>query len=92
MAWRRIGDKPLSEPMLTRFTHWRIYAALGGDGLSSEAVSREQFYSEWPCNILYNELENDCIKITVISPNNELKIMDSGGQVSGSENFQTKFL
>ena len=20
MAWRRIGDKPLSEPMLTRFT------------------------------------------------------------------------
>ena len=59
MAWHRIGDKPLSEPMLTQFTdvymrhqgemspiqhqaivytnadpiHWRIYAALGGDGL-----------------------------------------------------------
>ena len=33
MAWRRIGDKPLSEPMLTRFT-WRIYAALGGDELT----------------------------------------------------------
>ena len=29
MAWRRIGDKPLSEPMLTQFTD--IYAALGGD-------------------------------------------------------------
>ena len=27
MAWRRPGDKPLYEPMLTR----RIYAALGGD-------------------------------------------------------------
>ena len=30
MAWRRIGDKPLSEPMLTQLTAWRIYAALGG--------------------------------------------------------------
>ena len=31
MAWRRIGDKPLSEPMLT----WSAdaYAALGGDEL-----------------------------------------------------------
>ena len=28
MAWRRPGDKPLSEPMLT---HRRIYAALGGN-------------------------------------------------------------
>ena len=32
MAWRRIGDKPLPEPLLTQFT-WRIYAALGGDEL-----------------------------------------------------------
>ena len=31
MAWRRIGDKPLSEPMLTRLTD--IYAALGVDEL-----------------------------------------------------------
>ena len=29
MALRRIGDKPLSEPELTRFT-WRKYAAQGG--------------------------------------------------------------
>ena len=29
MAWRRTGNKPLPEPMLT--VHWRIYAALGGD-------------------------------------------------------------
>ena len=29
MAWRRIGDQPLSEPMLTRFTG--IYAAQGED-------------------------------------------------------------
>ena len=39
MAWRRIGDKPLSEPMLTRFTdaymrhsgemsQWRIYGLI----------------------------------------------------------------
>ena len=32
MAWRRIGDKPLSEPMLTRFTD--AYAALGRDELT----------------------------------------------------------
>ena len=31
MAWRRTGDKPLSEPMLTQFTE---YAALGGEELS----------------------------------------------------------
>ena len=33
MVWRRIGDKPLCEPMLTQFTD--IYAALGRDELSS---------------------------------------------------------
>ena len=32
MAWRRIGAKPLSEPMLDP-VHRRIYAALGGDEL-----------------------------------------------------------
>ena len=32
MAWRRIDDKPLSEPMLTQFTD--AYAAPGGDELS----------------------------------------------------------
>ena len=31
MAWRQIGDKPLSKPMLTRFTDACIYTALGGD-------------------------------------------------------------
>ena len=33
MALRRIHDKPLSEPMLTRFTDACIYAALGRDEL-----------------------------------------------------------
>ena len=32
MAWRRIGDKPLSEPILNPI-HRRIYAALEGDEL-----------------------------------------------------------
>ena len=27
MAWRRAGDKPLSEPM--KVSYWRIYASLG---------------------------------------------------------------
>ena len=34
MAWHRIGDKPLSEPMLTYF-HWRIYVALWGKELKN---------------------------------------------------------
>ena len=34
MAWRRIGDKPLPEPMLTRGTD--IYATLGGDELRNQ--------------------------------------------------------
>ena len=32
MAWRRTGNKPLPELMLTP-VYWRIYAALGGDEL-----------------------------------------------------------
>ena len=35
MAWRRIGDKPLSKPVLTRYTD--AYAALGGDELNGSA-------------------------------------------------------
>ena len=38
MACRRIGDKPLPEPMLTP-VHRRIYAALGGDELSQVTAS-----------------------------------------------------
>ena len=37
MAWRRIGDKPLSELKLTQFTD--TYAALGGDELIDDSVS-----------------------------------------------------
>ena len=33
MAWRRIGDKPLFEPMLTQFTDVCIYVTLRGDEL-----------------------------------------------------------
>ena len=34
MALRWRGEKPLTEPMLTLFSHWRIYVALGGDELT----------------------------------------------------------
>ena len=37
MTWRRIGDKPLSEPMLTWFTD--IYAALGEVELNTWAYA-----------------------------------------------------
>ena len=33
-AWRRIGDKPLSEPMLIRFTDANV-PPLGGDELNA---------------------------------------------------------
>ena len=29
MAWRRPGDKPLSETIMTIVYYWRIYASLG---------------------------------------------------------------
>ena len=36
MAWRGIGDKPLSEPMLILFIDWYIYIYdTGGDELMS---------------------------------------------------------
>ena len=38
MAWHRIGDKPLSEPMLIPLT-WLIYAATGGDKLNITALN-----------------------------------------------------
>ena len=39
MAWRQIGDKPLSEPMLTRSTD--MYAALGGDELRMDWLQKQ---------------------------------------------------
>ena len=35
MAWRRIGDKPLSEPMLTRFNDAYMRHFLGGGSVST---------------------------------------------------------
>ena len=43
MAWRRTSDKPLSEPMLTRFTD--AYAALGGDELMKDHT--EECLTKW---------------------------------------------
>ena len=36
MAWRRPGDKPLSEPMM--IVYWRIYASFGLNGLIRRQV------------------------------------------------------
>ena len=38
MAWRRTGDKPLSEPMIV---YWRIYASLGLNELKRMTVLYE---------------------------------------------------
>ena len=37
IAWRQIGDKPLSEPMLTQFTDTHM-VAIGGDELKGLTV------------------------------------------------------
>ena len=47
MAWRRTGDKPLSEPMLTWFTD--IYAAQGGD----ELIKQQNKYQQLGLNIVH---------------------------------------
>ena len=45
MAWRRMGDKSLSEPMLIRLTDC-IYAALGEDELEKNVVPQIRMYGE----------------------------------------------
>ena len=62
MVWCQIGNKPLSEPMLT---HWRIYAAPGGDelmvphGLSSSML-RNQNQKVYFYHRIYCSLQNKC--------------------------------
>ena len=51
MAWRRPGDKPLSQPMMVRLQ--RTYASLGLNELSTEIPIIEVKRS-WDC-LLYNE-------------------------------------
>ena len=49
MTWRRIGDKPLSEPMLTQCMD--AYAAPGGDELILDVLNDEAWvyhYDECP--------------------------------------------
>ena len=63
MAWRRIGDKSLPEPVLTQSgtVHWRIYAAPVGRWVNSTAVSNvastvttDQVGSVWSKWVLVN--------------------------------------
>ena len=50
MAWCQIGDKPLSQPMLTRLTD--IWAALGGDKLIRCSLPVSYIFTEWPTTSL----------------------------------------
>ena len=45
MAWRRPGDKPLSEPRAELY--WRIYASLGLNELTSAMYPAAQHYEIW---------------------------------------------
>ena len=56
MAWRRPGDKPLSEPMID---HWRIYASLGLNELIWIVV-----YSQFPVYV-HVEMNNDEIVVRI---------------------------
>ena len=38
MAWLQMGDKPLSEPMLTYCIHGHMYVAVGEDELNSQMI------------------------------------------------------
>ena len=40
MAWRRLGDKPLSEPIWTNggLYYWRIYASRGLNELKYDSI------------------------------------------------------
>ena len=52
MAWRRSGDKPLSEPMLTHFTD--AYAALGGDVLIGFITNYRSISADVSfCNVVF---------------------------------------
>ena len=39
MAWRRIGDKPLLEPILTRYTAAYVRHQWGGRGMGGELIN-----------------------------------------------------
>ena len=47
MAWRRLGDKPLSEPMMV--SYWRIYASRGLSELRQKLLSEE--IDIWSCGV-----------------------------------------
>ena len=59
MAWRRIGDKPLSEPIVA---YWRIYASLGLNDLKQRRmiwVNKSQESAERKCTLQWRHNERD---------------------------------
>ena len=66
MAWRQIGNKPLFEPMLTRFTDAYICGTRGrwvntlrpeqNDKLQAFGVSSRQVFVFWFCSCRFNWL------------------------------------
>ena len=50
MAWRRPGDKPLSESLPTGFTDAYMHSALGGDELKAFRSHYSILYSEGIAN------------------------------------------
>ena len=43
MAWHWIGDKPLSEPMLTQFTNVYMWHPIGGDKMKNKTKKPNNF-------------------------------------------------
>ena len=54
MAWRLIGDKPISEPMMGGLAYWLIYASLCLDIANSFLVSKGR-YRNSPNQVQYCE-------------------------------------
>ena len=75
MAWRRICDKPLFEPMLT--IHWRIYAALGGDELTAMfvAVKYSRFKNMYQIKACFYVIDNGQVRHHICTHNDSSAIV-----------------
>ena len=63
MAWHRIGDKPLSEPILTLFI--TTFAALGGDELNSNSTqTRSSIPSERAIELFLKFVQGTAVSLT----------------------------
>ena len=102
MAWRRLGDKPLSEPMIV---YWRIYASLGFDELIPYGVydlTKIDKYQKWKfilyiCYIVVHfsliyMLPYTCGWSVFLQLQSIFKLPNSGMKITVSQYFNSIFI